>query len=106
MRLIINNILQNRQFDSYRNYPLFYAYRLLGAVPSNVHSERTSIIYATPCVLGVSNPHGNHFDGMAVAPMSQSSSSFLTQSGTGTVRTWPPLPTKSTMAQCSSRCWR
>src|SRR5713226_514083 len=69
MRLIINNILQNRQFDSYRNYPLFYAYRLLGAVPSNVHSERTSIIYATPCVLGVSNPHGNHFDGMAVAPM-------------------------------------
>src|SRR5216684_3783315 len=23
----------------------------------------------------------------------------------GTVRTWPPLPTRSTMAQCSSRCW-
>ena len=21
-------------------------------------------------------------------------------------RTWPPLPTSSTMAQCSSRCWR
>jgi hypothetical protein len=32
-----------------------------------------------------------------------SSSSVLTQSGTGTVRTWPPLPTRSTMAQCSSR---
>ena len=25
--------------------------------------------------------------------------SFLTQSGTGTVRTWPPLPTKSTMTK-------
>jgi len=37
---------------------------------------------------------------------SQSSSSALTQSGTGTVRMWPPLPTRSTMAQCSSRCWR
>jgi hypothetical protein len=28
------------------------------------------------------------------------SNSLLNQSGTGTVRTWPPLPTKSTMAQC------
>jgi hypothetical protein len=28
----------------------------------------------------------------------------LTHSGTGTVRMWPPLPTRSTMAQCSSRC--
>jgi hypothetical protein len=40
------------------------------------------------------------------AAASQLSSSVLTQSGTGTVRTWPPLPTRSTMAQCSSRCWR
>ena len=30
----------------------------------------------------------------------------LTHSGTGTVRMCPPLPTRSTMAQCSSRCWR
>ena len=29
-----------------------------------------------------------------------------TQSGTGTVRMWAALPTKSTMAQCSSRCCR
>ena len=28
----------------------------------------------------------------------------LTQSGTGSVRMCPPLPTRSTMAQCSSRC--
>jgi len=39
------------------------------------------------------------------AAASQSSSSVLTQTGTGTVRMWPALPTRSTMAQCSSRCW-
>jgi hypothetical protein len=33
------------------------------------------------------------------AKASRSSISLLTQSGTGTVRTWPPLPTRSTMAQ-------
>jgi len=40
------------------------------------------------------------------AAASHTSNSLLTQSGTGTGRTWPPLPIKSTMAQCSSRCWR
>jgi hypothetical protein len=29
---------------------------------------------------------------------------FWAHSGTGTVRMWPPLPTRSTIAQCSSRC--
>jgi hypothetical protein len=33
----------------------------------------------------------------------QSSITCFTQPGTGTVRTRPPLPTRSTMAQCSSR---
>ena len=28
------------------------------------------------------------------------------QNGTGTVRTWPPLPTRSAKTQCSSRCCR
>jgi hypothetical protein len=35
-----------------------------------------------------------------------SSITLFTQSGTGTVRMCPPLPTRSTMAQCSSRRWR
>src|SRR2546428_4452195 len=30
----------------------------------------------------------------------------LTHAGTGTVRMWPPLPTKSTITQRSSLCWR
>ena len=30
----------------------------------------------------------------------------FTQSGTGTVRIYPPFPTRSTIAQCSSRCCR
>ena len=33
------------------------------------------------------------------AAVSQLSSSCLTQSGTGTVRTWPPLPTRSTITR-------
>ena len=45
----------------------------------------------------------NSFPRSIAAAASQSSSSVRTQSGTGTVRTWPPLPTRSTMAQCSSR---
>jgi hypothetical protein len=36
----------------------------------------------------------------------QRSSVPFTQSGTGTVRMCPPFPTRSTMAQCSSRCCR
>ena len=42
----------------------------------------------------------NHY---RAAEISYASSSLLTQPGNGTVRTWPPLPTRSTMAQCSSR---
>jgi hypothetical protein len=45
----------------------------------------------------------NSFPRSILAAVSQSSSSFLTQSGTGTVRIGAPLPTRSTMAQCSSR---
>ena len=46
----------------------------------------------------------NNFPLSIAAGMSHSSNSRLTQSGTGTVRTWPALPTRSTIAQCSSRC--
>jgi hypothetical protein len=41
-----------------------------------------------------------------LAAVNQRSTAILTQVGTGTVRTWPPLPTRSAMTQCSSRCWR
>ena len=40
------------------------------------------------------------------AAESQSSMVCFTQSGTGTVRIWPPFPIKSTIAQWSSRRWR
>jgi len=40
------------------------------------------------------------------AALSHSSKCSLTQSGIGTVRTCPALPSKSTIAQCSSRCCR
>jgi hypothetical protein len=38
------------------------------------------------------------------AALSQLFNSAMTQSGIGTVRTCPPLPDRSTIAQCSSRC--
>ena len=40
------------------------------------------------------------------AAFSHSLSSAMTQSGIGTVRMCPPLPNRSMMAQCSSRCCR
>jgi hypothetical protein len=38
------------------------------------------------------------------APVQTSIPAF-TQSGTGMVRIWPPLPARSAMTQCSSLCW-
>ena len=40
------------------------------------------------------------------AAVIQLSTAVFTQPGTGTVRTWPPLPIMSAITQCSSRCWR
>jgi hypothetical protein len=37
---------------------------------------------------------------------SQAPSSSITHAGMGTVRTWPALPVRSTIAQCSYRCSR
>jgi len=39
------------------------------------------------------------------AAAKQASTLLFTQIGMGTVRTWPPLPTRSAITQCSSRCW-
>lgn len=38
------------------------------------------------------------------APVQAAMPAFI-QSGTGIVRMWPPLPTRSAMPQCSSLCW-
>jgi hypothetical protein len=46
----------------------------------------------------------NIFPDRRSAAWIHSSKVALTHSGTGTVRMCPPLPTRSTMAQCSSRC--
>jgi len=48
--------------------------------------------------------HRNSFSVLIFAVVDQMSMATLAHAGTGTVRTRPPLPTKSTMAQCSSRC--
>ena len=40
------------------------------------------------------------------APRVQASTAVFTHAGIGTVRMWPPFPTKSAMTQCSSRCRR
>ena len=63
-------------------------------------------VMPSPHILPTLLTRRNSFPRSIPAAVSQSSSSVLSQSGTGTVRTWPPLPTISTMAQCSSRCWR
>jgi hypothetical protein len=47
--------------------------------------------------------HRNSFPEESPASAVQASAIDLTQSGIGTVRMWPPLPTRSTIAQCSSR---
>ena len=38
-------------------------------------------------------------------PSIHESIAALTQRGTGIVRIWPPLPIRSAITQCSSRCW-
>lgn len=40
-----------------------------------------------------------------LAALSQPSTAALTQMGIGPVRTWLPLPTRSTIAQCPRRIW-
>ena len=60
-------------------------------------------VMPSPQVLPTLLTRRKSFPRSIAAAASQSSSSVLTQSGTGTVRTWPPLPTRSTIAQCSSR---
>ena len=50
--------------------------------------------------------HRNSLPARRSAARIHRSTVVLTHSGIGTVRMCPPLPTRSTMAQCSSRCCR
>src|ERR1700751_2514776 len=63
-------------------------------------------VMPSPHVLPTLSTRRNSFPRSIETAVIQSSSSGLTHSGTVTVRTWHPLPTRSTMAQCSARCWR
>src|SRR6201998_557726 len=65
-------------------------------VPNRLH--RHAISPCPPHVLPTLLTRRNSFPRSIAAAVIQSSSSVLTQSGTGTVRTWHPLPTRSTMA--------
>src|ERR1700724_965830 len=60
-------------------------------VPNRLHRHAIS-----PCPSDFVDP-AEFPRSIGAAPSQSSSSSVLTQSGTGTVRTWPPLPTRSTM---------
>src|SRR6267142_7042533 len=55
-------------------------------VPNRLHRHAIS-----PCPSNFVDPT-EQFSSIIPAAASQSPSSVLTQSGTGTVRTWPPLP--------------
>src|SRR6516162_9825890 len=58
-------------------------------------------VIPSPHILPALLTRRNSLPRLTAAAASHSLSALLTQSGTGTVRTWPPLPTKSTMAPCS-----
>ena len=60
----------------------------------------------SPQHLSARQTHRNSLPVCSSAAATQSSMVVLTQHGNGTVRMCPPLPTRSTIAQCSSRCCR
>src|SRR6202047_3869179 len=60
-------------------------------------------VMPSPHVLPPLLTRRNSFPRSITAAASQSSSSVLTQSGTGTVRTWPPLPIRSAFSFQSLR---
>ena len=66
--------------------------------------QTTRSVTPSPQCLPARQTHRNNLPAQIPAAATQRSMVFLTHSGTGTVRMWPPLPTRSTMAQCSSRC--
>jgi type III restriction enzyme len=71
-------------------------------------NEAVKVYAKLPGWFKVPTPLGTYNPDWAVlvekAPIQPSIPAF-TQSGTGMVRMWPPLPTRSAMTQCSSLCW-
>ena len=66
--------------------------------------QTTRSVTPSPQCLPARQTHRNSLPAEIPAAATHRSMVALTHSGTGTVRIWPPLPTRSTMAQCSSRC--
>ena len=82
---------------------------LLGQVPSFLAycfttCQTNRSVTPSPQCLPARQTHRKSLPAEIAAAASHSSIVVFTQSGTGTVRMWPPLPTRSTIAQCSSRC--
>ena len=68
------------------------------------HVPHNTFGYAVTPGLPARQTHRNNLPADIPAAATHRSIVALTHSGTGTVRMWPPLPTRSTMAQCSSCC--
>jgi len=79
--------------------PTFFAY-------SFTTCQTTRSVTPSPQCLPARQTHRNNLPAERAAAATHVSTDALTQSGTGTVRMCPPLPTRSTMAQCSSRFCR
>jgi hypothetical protein len=67
--------------------------------------QTTRSVTPPPQCLPARQTHRNSLPAEIPAAATQSSMVLLTHSGTDTARMWPPLPTRSTMAQCSSRAF-
>jgi hypothetical protein len=70
--------------------------------PSSVESAHCLLRETVPALL----MDRNNGPEVMLAPAAQLSMEVFTQSGTGIVRTWPPFPLRSTIAQWRSRSWK
>jgi hypothetical protein len=66
--------------------------------------QTTRSVTPSPQCFPARQTHRNSLPGEIPAAAAQTSMVLLTHSGTGTVRMWAPLPTRTTMAHCSPRC--
>src|SRR5213594_550269 len=59
----------------------------------------TFSVIPSPHTVPERHTHRKNLPVLILAAVNHSSRNCFTQSGTGTVRTWPPFPTRSTIAQ-------
>src|SRR5437867_938466 len=67
------------------------------------HVPKTFSVIPSPHTVSERQTQRNNLPVVISAAVNHSSKNCFTQFGTGTVRTWPPFPTRSTMFQRSSR---